>query len=127
MLAMCKGFSYNTFRDDCGQVTGVVWMTATMRSNFELFGHYISLDVMQRGINTHNWPYLAATVSNELSHTCVVCESVMLGEKIDAYKAVIEFVLDHAPERSRNEVYVVVGDGIFDEDTPTTFNLPNVI
>ena len=66
MFAMCKGFSYNTFRDDCGQVTGVVWMTATMRSNFELFGHYISLDVMQRGINTHNWPYLAATVSNEL-------------------------------------------------------------
>ena len=30
---------------------GVLWMTSTMRRNYELYGSYISLDFMKRGLN----------------------------------------------------------------------------
>jgi hypothetical protein len=36
-----SGFSYQVARDGNGKVIGAVWQTATMRSNFELFGDYV--------------------------------------------------------------------------------------
>ena len=61
-----KGFSYKLSYDNQMCITGVVWMTSTMRSSFERFGSYIALDTMKRGLNTLLWPYLAVTMQNEL-------------------------------------------------------------
>ena len=66
--------------------TGAVWMAATMRSNFERFGHY----VMKRGINKLLWPYLAVTLLNDLNKVCVACESIMMAERDQAYIAVMD-------------------------------------
>ncbi|KAL7524477.1 hypothetical protein ACHAWF_000965 [Thalassiosira exigua] len=46
------------------RLLGVLWQTATMRRNFELFGQYISMD-MKRGINKLRWPYCVVTMNDE--------------------------------------------------------------
>ena len=127
MMSYRKGFSYRIFRDNYNQITGAVWMTATMRNNFERFGHYISLDVMQRSINPYAWPYLAITVLNELKQVCVICESLMLSERNEAYISVLDFVFDSASARKRDEVHVISGDGFFDESVVTMFDLPKAV
>ena len=40
------GFTFNLAQDSDNKVTGIVWMTAHMRDNFERFGNYISIDIM---------------------------------------------------------------------------------
>ena len=55
-----KGFTYKiaespSHKSTCGhnkKLLGVIWQTATMRRNFELFGDFIGMDMMKRGINT---------------------------------------------------------------------------
>ena len=127
MMSFRKGFPYQIFRDNYNQVTGAVWMTATMRNNFERFGHYISLDVMQRSINPYAWPYLAITVLNELKQVCVVCESLMLLERNEAYTSVLNFVFDSASARTREEIHVISVAGFFDDSVVSIFNLPNAV
>ena len=123
MLSLqAKGFSYQLSYDNEGRVTGAVWMTATMRSNFERFGSYIALDAMKRGLNTLLWPYLAITMLNELKQVCVACEAVMIGERIDAYKFMITFLSNNAPGRLLKDIYVVTGDGFF-----TQSNVRNIL
>ncbi len=63
-----RGFTYKLAEDTSEQkkkLLGVIWMTATMRRNFELFGGYICLDMMKRGLNTLLWPYVAVTMYDE--------------------------------------------------------------
>ena len=54
-----KDFSFEILRNTKGEVTGCLWMTSTMRKNFELFGGSISVDAMKRDINTMIWPYIS--------------------------------------------------------------------
>ena len=46
-----KGFQYRLAIGNDGTVNGVVWTTATMRSNLEQFASYICLDSMRRVLN----------------------------------------------------------------------------
>ena len=62
IAASCKGFVFSFAVDDHGVANGVVWQTATMRSNFERFGGYISLDTMKRGINQCLWLYMSVVM-----------------------------------------------------------------
>ena len=69
------GFIYSLAEDTSGKkkkLVGVLWMTATMRRNFELFGGYIALDMMKRGLNTLLWPYVAVSMYDEGMKTCRV-------------------------------------------------------
>ena len=52
MAKLNKGFAFQFLQDTTGRYTGCIWMTATMRSDFERFGSYICLDAMQKTINT---------------------------------------------------------------------------
>ena len=90
-------------------------MTATMRRNWELFGDYICLDMMKRGLNTLLWPYVAVTLYDETGGLCVACEGIVCGERIDMYKFVADFIGENAPGRSKEEVLIVAGDGFFDQ------------
>ena len=60
-----KGFAYAFALDDKQKANGLVWMTATMRRNIELYGFYWALDAMMRGLNTWLWPYMAICFYNE--------------------------------------------------------------
>ena len=58
-----KGFTYKIFFNINNKISGFMWMTSTMRSNFERFGTFLSLDAMKRRMNIHLW-------SNQKEDTC---------------------------------------------------------
>ena len=118
-----QGFTYKLAEtDESGdtdhrkKLRGVIWMTATMRRNWELFGDYICLDMMKRGLNTLLWPYFAVTLYDETGGLCVACEGIVCGERIDMYKFVADFIGESAPGRSKEDVMIVAGDGFFDQE-----------
>ena len=84
-------FVYEILKDENDEITGCLWMTSTMRMNFELYGGYVSVDAMKRDINTLLWPYMATSMWNELNQVCVGCEGIMLSEREEAYKAMLDF------------------------------------
>ncbi|KAL7552459.1 hypothetical protein ACHAWF_016605 [Thalassiosira exigua] len=95
------------------RLLGVLWMTATMRRNFELFGGYICMDMMKRGINKLLWPYSAVTMYDETRKICLACEGFMCGERSDMYEFSARFLEQYAPGRSLSDVRIVSGDGFF--------------
>ncbi len=113
-----KEFSYQLARNSSGVLVGAIWMTATMRRNFELFGTYLNLDALKRTINKLLWPYYGVTMYNELNKICLALEGFMCGqEQLEAYYFIAEFLAKHAPGRPLSTVAIVAGDGIFDQDT----------
>lgn len=118
-----KGFTYKLAEEvDTSRgggekkLVGVLWMTATMRRNFELFGGYISLDMMKRGLNTLLWPYCAVVMYDEHMKICVGCEGILCGEREDMYKFIAQFLSQFAPGRPLSDVNIVAGDGFFDQE-----------
>ncbi|EJK50475.1 hypothetical protein THAOC_30532, partial [Thalassiosira oceanica] len=80
--ARAKGFSFKLAEDTSGKkktLLGVLWMTATMRRNFELYGDYISLDMMKRGLNTLLWPYIGVAMYDNMKKVCLACEGTLCG------------------------------------------------
>ena len=104
----CRGFSYKIVTKQTGnnkKLQGIMWMTATMRRNFELFGSFISLDMMKRGINKLLFPYTAVTMLDESNKICIACEGIVVGELEDMYKAQAEFLRKFAPGQSLSLQY----------------------
>ena len=64
-----------------------------MRDNFERFGGFLSMDAMLCPINEIEWPYISISMYNELNSVCVACEGIVCGERVEAYKAMIDFFL----------------------------------
>ena len=85
-------------------------MMDVMRSNLEIFCSFISLDAMKRTTNVQMWPYIGPTVMNELGKTTVVCESLMLEERHEAYVFVLNSMFEMAPMVDRSDVKVLFGD-----------------
>ena len=109
-----KDFEYQILRDVNGEITGCLWMTSTMRKNFELFGSFICVDAMKRGINTLLWPYIATTMYNEMGMVCTGCEGIVISEREDAYKALIDFQLKFS-RRERHEIAALSADGFLNQ------------
>ena len=119
-----QGFTYKiaespSHKSTCGhnkKLLGVIWQTATMRRNFELFGDFIGMDMMKRGINTLLWPYFSVTMYDEMSKICIACEGILCGEREDMYQFACDFLGAASPKRPLSEVKVVAGDGFFDQE-----------
>ena len=124
-----KGFAYKLARDhngdDNGKLVGVIWQTATMRKNFELFGGYICLDMMKRGINKLLWPYTAVAMYDEERRVCLACEGFLCGERFDMYQFACQFLSDNSPNRTLSQVHLVAGDGFFDQNMIVKFGFVN--
>ena len=103
-------FVYEILYDDNNEITGCLWMTSTMRMNFEMYGGYVSVDAMKRDINTLLWPYMATSMWNYLNQVCVGCEGILLSEREEAYKALLDFQVRYS-RRSKDEVYGIACDG----------------
>ena len=88
--ARAKGFfhkfAYETSNNGQQKIVGVMWQTATMRRNFELFGDFIGLDMMKRGLNKLLWPYAGVAMYDEMRKLCIACEGVLCGERTDMYQ-----------------------------------------
>jgi len=75
IVARAKGFGYKVFSEENRikhKILGILWMTATMRRNFELFGSSICIHMMKRGLNTLLWPYTAGTMLDKMNHAYVL-------------------------------------------------------
>ena len=106
-----KGFSYRSSCGIDGKCTGVVWLTGNMREIFERFGWYLCLDANERKTNALLWPYLAASLINELGNACLACEAIILREQIEAHRFVLDFIFDVCLRRARDNVSILSCDG----------------
>jgi len=114
-----KGFVFCLAKDKNGRkktLLGVLWQTATMRRNFELFGNYLCFDMMKRGINTLLWPYTAVAMYDEMMHVCLACEGIVCGERMDMYQFICDFLSQSTPLRRLCDVSIVSGDGFFNQE-----------
>ncbi len=93
-------------------IVDVIWMTATMSRNFELFGSYISLDFMKHA-EFLLWPYVSLTIYNELRQICIGQEGISCGEKKQMYEFLHDFLRKNAPGRAFESVKVVDSNGLF--------------
>ena len=109
-----KEFQHQILADDNGEVTGCIWMTSTMRNNFELYGGFVCVDAMKRDLNTLLWPYVAVTMYNEMDSVCVGCEGIVLSEREEAYQAMLEFQVKYS-RRKKDEVYGISADGFLNQ------------
>ena len=55
----------------------------------------------------------------------VIGEAFMVGETHEAYKVVLDTLLEFTPSRSRNSIMIVAGDCILTDDFMSTLDLPN--
>ncbi len=109
-----KGFVYEYGKDHSGKIVGVVWVTETMRRNFELFGSYIILDFMKHALNSLLWPYVSVAMYNELRQICKTM-----------YEFLCQFLRTNAPGRTFESVNVVAGDGFFNQEVVVELGFVN--
>ena len=123
-----KGFSVTFLRSNQGRITGCIWQTAIMRDNFERFGGFISMDAMKRNLTSLDWPYMSISMYNELNSVCLACEGIVCGERVEAYSAMVQFVIQNNNKRKKEDINVVAADGILDQNKVThMLQLPNAI
>ena len=121
-VSKAKGFAYKLAEASSNnspsgmKLLGVIWQTATMSCNFELFGDFIGLDMMKWGINTLLWPYFSVAMYDEMKKVCIGCEGIMCGECKDMCQFVCDFMGEHSSLHPLSTVLVVAADGFYDQD-----------
>ncbi len=98
------------------KLCGVLWQTATMHCNFKLYGGYIGMDMMKRGINTLLWPYFAVAMYDKMKKLCTGCKGLLCDERDNMYQFAADFLAEFSPERPLASVDIVAGDGYFSQD-----------
>ena len=128
-----KGFSYELYEindEDCQgkrKLLSLLWMTATMRRNLELYDTMLFLDMMKRGINKLLWPYVAVSMLDEFMKVCISCEGIVCGERFDTYKFVVSFIVRHCPGLVLSDVKMVSGDRFFNQQMIHDFGFTSAI
>lgn len=62
---MDNGFTHKIFYNSNKELTGIVYMISAMRSNYEIFGDFISLDAQAKKHDNIHWPYISGVVIND--------------------------------------------------------------
>jgi hypothetical protein len=107
------GFTYKIAIANDGSRCGYIWMTPAMRRSFELYGDVLFLDMMKRMLNSQHWPYVGPVVLNGNKKIEVAAEGILVTESIAAYDFVVKAMLEMAPNRRKESIRVICGDGIF--------------
>ena len=107
-----EGFSVTFLRSNQGCITGCIWQTAIMRDNFERFGGFKNMDTMKRHLTNLDWPYVSIFMYNELNSVCLACEGIVCRERVEAYNAMVQFILHHNNKCKKEDIDVVAADGI---------------
>ena len=117
MKATETGFDYRIAYDpQTSEVTGVIWMTASMRANLINYGHFVSFDVMHHEFNEFHWPYCGVALIREDGSMCLACEALSCSESYGAYKFVSSSMYSMCPGASPTDVLVVSADGRLNSD-----------
>jgi hypothetical protein len=88
-------------------------MTPAMRRSFELNWDVLFFDMMKRKTNSQEWPYIGPVVLNGYKKIEVACEGILVTESLDAYDFLVTAMLEMAPNRKKENIKVICGDGIF--------------
>jgi hypothetical protein len=107
------GFTYKIAIANDGSRCGYVWMTPAMRRSFELYGDVLFLDMMKRRLNSQHWPYVGPVVLNGNKKIEVAAEGILVTESIAAYDFVVKAMLEMTPNRKKESIKVICGDGNF--------------
>lgn len=99
-----SGFTYSLCHDINGKLSGVVWMTAFMRSDFEKISSNICVDAMKRKTNISLFAYMSIVVTDDMNKVQVCCESLILREKHEVYKFILNSAFDMAPKVERYKI-----------------------
>ena len=110
-----KTFLYKMGVNENDKFTGCCWQTGVMRGNYELYGHYLSLDAMRRELNTHHWCYVAGTVRNDMNESQVCIECLAIGERKDTYRFMLNSLIEFSPGLNPTDVFVVTSDAFLDQ------------
>ena len=105
----------------------VLWMTSTMRRNYELYGSYISLDFMKRGLNKLLWPYFAVCMYDDNMRLCLGAEGMLCGELNEMYAFAAWFMSNYAKKRLLSEVNVVAADHFLTKETVKQLGFVNAV
>ena len=111
LLISAKGVSCRLPRGIDSKRTRTVWLTRSMRDDFERFGRHLCIGTCKRKTNALLWPYLAASLINELGNACLACEAIILREQIEAHRFVLDFIFDVCLRRARDNVSILSCDG----------------
>jgi hypothetical protein len=106
------GFSFRVSYDLKQSPRAFVWQTPAMRAAYEQFGGVLFLDMMKRQLNDVSWPYCGVVLLDGDKKITLACESIVYSERLESYKFIVEACLDMAPQRTRESLKVVFGDGI---------------
>jgi hypothetical protein len=69
--------------------------------------------MMKRELVQENWCYVAVTSLNEFRQVTMCIEGLVCAEDFDGYNFVCANLMNMAPGRPANKVYIVAGDGYF--------------
>ena len=73
-------------------------MTSVMRSNFEIYSQYISVDAIKSKTNDNLFPYMAIVVTEDMNKVQVCCETLIFSERHEAYNFMINSTFEMAPK-----------------------------
>ena len=75
--------------------------------------------------NTNCWPWVSIAMYIELEMVFFGCEAIIISERNKSYSAIMDFLLEYIPLRTRDQIYVDAADGAINQTTLTyTLNLP---
>ena len=86
------------------------------------------MNTMKRHLTSLDWPCMSIFMYNELNSACLACEGIVCGEGVEAYNAIVQFVLEHNKKRTNLDIDVVAADKILNQEKVTNrLGLPNAI
>ena len=98
-----------------------------MRRNYELYGSYISLNFMKRGLNKLLWPYFAVCMNDENMRLYLGAEGMLCGEQNEMYALAAWFLSKYATKRLLIDVNVVAADQFLCQETVKKLGFVNAI
>ncbi len=71
------GFDYRIKKDPEGRPTGLMYMTAQMRTHACRYGSVLCLDAQNRQYNSSGWPYIVPCVKDNEMKVAVAADSIV--------------------------------------------------
>ena len=113
------GFDYRIKKDTNGLPTGIMYMTAQMRTHARRYGSVLCLDAQKRQYNSSGWPYIAPVVKDNEMKVAVAAESIVTEETHEYYIWILQCMVQIEPRFQLCDVRIIFAD---QKITPTVLN-----
>ena len=104
------GFDYRIKKDAEGKPTGIMYMTAQMRTHVRRYGNVVCLDAQKRQYNSSGWPYIAPCVKDNEMKVAVAAESIVTEENHEYYVWILQCMVDIEPRFQLSNIRIIFAD-----------------